>query len=475
MKSYPTVNWWKGNLRRYESVTSFVSRFAHMNGITIPQCELYFREELWSGENIGLDELERLAELLDEDADTLQETFIHNIRLPHTVGIDVPANRGAKYIRYCVDCAGLGYHSYLHEQTWLARCPFHAKPLSIAHYQLSYGTNRVRGCHALSQVMRAACECWPNAQRDAFDPESFEKFVSLRIWISRLLNTPEIIRKPRIWNSVQQPFPESKEDTHVIARLHALAPMPDDLKILFHYVEEGWGASIRRFPIDAKQAIEKVSDMGIPWLLSMYKAIAVYSAVEPEFVQTLKGFTHELQEHQSKCRCEWGRERGGYEYHWVFVDPENWPHWHLKCPFAVAHEALELATHQRLEPTLSQRRIRDDAKFTADFQILLERGLVGLAPNAKASTYGTLDGVQEAWPPVAWIGTPWLNAVLDAAAHYEMLSLYNSLRDWLRDIAEGRPPNDRRELRPPIWLCESEEGLVLIYWHRQESAQPQRL
>src|SRR4051812_43147100 len=67
-----------------------------------------------------------------------------------------------------------------------------------------------------------------------------------------------------------------------------------------------------------------------------------YAATPPGFARDTDSCIQALQSRHPACRCEWGREKAGWAYHWVRVHPDDWPHWNLVCPYAVAREQLEL-------------------------------------------------------------------------------------------------------------------------------------
>ena len=467
MKSYPTVNWWRGNLRAHDSRLSLTARFARLNRISVPQCESYFGGVLSEYHMPDPVRLAEVADLLDEDLLTLRETFALPIDLPR--GPEAPTRRvnPDKAVRYCEDCAALGYHSYLHEHTWLARCPFHAVPLKLAYPQTQTGTNYVRRCKTLAQIMSDACPYWPGAGQQTFEFDNCESFAWLSNWIARVSKASALFSKKRVWSSVEQIFQNIGVDTHLVGRLHALEPIPFKMRPLFDEVQDGWGADIQRFPLQARRELSEVSDLGLDSLFSIYKRIAAYAATLPGFARDTNSCIQALQSDHSVCRCEWGREKAGWTNHWVRVHPDDWPHWNLVCPYAVAREQLELATGRRLEVLTRRQREAEEMALIVRCHTLMERGLIGMTPCANASPEGRLYVEPQIWPPIEWVGTPWLNAVLNAATECEVSALYSSLCDWLDDIAQGNSPVQFTATPPLIWLSEAEDGLVLIKWHRK--------
>lgn len=475
-KSYHTVNWWRGNLRPHESTTSLMARFANLNGITVRECEKYFATLISQGGISHSSKLSNVATSLDEDPAAMLETLARPVNLPQILYAVISAKEDDKGLRYCPECATRGYHSYLHDHVWLAACPLHGEPLKVAPEEIGYGPKRVRRCKSLTRIMIDSCASWPDAKDPSFNPESFEGFDWLDNWIKRLQTVPLLFRRKSLWSTDTQLFHEPKSSQHVIGRLHALVPIPEEKKRLFHYVEEGWGADIQYFPREAKQELEIVLNHGVAWLFSMYKTLNVYSSTQPDFVLKMKSYAHEFQAHEAVCRCEWGREKAGYEDHWVGVNPSLWPHWQLKCPYTVAREKMEHLVGRRLEFMTDRTRGKEMPHLMSDFKTLLELGLAEINTNSNLSDRASFVGVPDNWPPVSWIGTPWLNRMFESMANLEVASVHRSLCDWLDDIAKGGSPDEHTAPRPSIWLAEMNDGLVLLQWRRvsTQDAQPIR-
>ncbi|MBC3885111.1 hypothetical protein [Undibacterium griseum] len=161
---------------------SLITRFAHLNGIKLRECESYFQHILGNTSTPSGVDIDRLATTLDEDLTTVQgvlgETI--NLGLGHDLSI-VPEKVGDS-VRYCERCASIGYHSYLHEYHWLARCPFHSTPLKIIHAPYKATTVQVRRYEALARLMQAACSYWPRTGSQSFEPKEYEGFRWLSSW-----------------------------------------------------------------------------------------------------------------------------------------------------------------------------------------------------------------------------------------------------------------------------------------------------
>lgn len=131
MATYPSVNWWRGNLRHHESYLSFVVRFAHLNGIKVTQA-FEFLDALTGRQSLSNEaDVHRIAERIGEDESTVKTVVTAPIQLTPCPGSTIPQSRIDGSLRYCEACAAAGYHSYLHEHRWLRCCPLHNSPLKV--------------------------------------------------------------------------------------------------------------------------------------------------------------------------------------------------------------------------------------------------------------------------------------------------------------------------------------------------------
>ncbi|WP_176072378.1 hypothetical protein [Paraburkholderia mimosarum] len=139
MTAYPSVNWWPGNLRPYESRLSVVVRFRELNGISSHRCLNFLNVTLDSDSSLPQEEAARLSKILHEALPDVRAIFSPSIVFANCGRYAPPPDRRARHsVRYCDECAQRGYHSYLHELNWLSRCPFHMCELKVAVGVLSF-------------------------------------------------------------------------------------------------------------------------------------------------------------------------------------------------------------------------------------------------------------------------------------------------------------------------------------------------
>lgn len=416
-------------------------------------------------------DIDRLATTLDEDLTTVQGVLGETINLGLGHDLSIVPEKVDDSVRYCERCASIGYHSYLHEYHWLARCPFHSTPLKVIHAPYKATTVQVRRYEALARLMQAACSYWPRTGSQSFEPKEYEGFRWLSSWASRVTQAATQFSHKKIWSSDDDRiFPPANGYGDKIGRLHALEPIPDAMKPLFSDVQEGWGADIRYFPMEARQEFARIATVGVRQLFSFFKKVAAYSSQPYCFIHETDLCRQQIQARHPECRCAWGRETINFgRHHWVRVHSEEWPHWNLICPFSAASEKLELAIGHRFEALSRRHREEEQLQLVNLSRELAVWGFAGYTPNANVSPEGLLYAYPQVWPCMEWIGTPWLNAVFDCAAQFEVQAVYESLSGWLDSIEAGDNPGIYEESHPSIRLSETEEGLVLVKWRRQAS------
>lgn len=467
MAKFPAVNWWRGVLRPHESRLAFIARFSDLNGLVARQAELYFQEFFKQMDLSANDKLLTLADALGEDLDVLRTVLFESIHPGHDHSFSIPSTPHTFEVRYCEDCAKFGYHSYLHEYGWLRLCPFHLTPLKLATPGTYRGSSLVARCETLSELMREGCPSWPMPPSIVFKPEQFASFNWMTDWLSTVRSLATKQGGKPLWASNEVVFPKAQALGAAIGRLHALEAIPEGKRCMFSNLEEGWGAEICHFPLDAKQEFARLESFGHHTLFLFFKRISAYSNHPFDFTLSTSRYRTSLLDRHQKCHCRWGCEKIAFgSSHWVAVEPDEWPYWNLKCPFLIALEKLEEATGH-WEEALSVRK-RQDQHFAMLPYVdqLASLGIVKLAPHAQVTPEGRLYAFQQTWPFLEWIGTPWLNSILDTAARMEAAMVYDHLVAWLDSIDDGSHPGRFTQSPTKIELHESEGGLQLIRWHR---------
>ncbi|MFY4879356.1 hypothetical protein ACOUI1_16755, partial [Acinetobacter baumannii] len=126
--TYPSINWQKGLLKKYESFKSFVAKFCLFNRFTPKQFKKYWKTKVIAHDfESELDKLYYIMILLNEPYDVVSTVFSAEVIEVDIISRQLPIT---KYkVRYCNECIKLGYHSYFHNKIWLKNCPIHDNSL----------------------------------------------------------------------------------------------------------------------------------------------------------------------------------------------------------------------------------------------------------------------------------------------------------------------------------------------------------
>ncbi|MEN8279536.1 hypothetical protein ABFP05_16250 [Acinetobacter baumannii] len=126
--TYPSINWQKGLLKKYESFESFVAKFCLFNKLTPKQFKKYWKNKVIAHDfESELDKLYYIMTLLNEPYDVVSTVFSSEVIEVDIISRQLPIT---KYkVRYCNECIKLGYHSYFHNKIWLKNCPIHDNSL----------------------------------------------------------------------------------------------------------------------------------------------------------------------------------------------------------------------------------------------------------------------------------------------------------------------------------------------------------
>lgn len=466
MHNYPSVNWWKGNLRQHESYLSLVVRFAYLNGIKLGQACEFLDTLLGNRSRPGEADLTRLADGLTEDRATLQTVVCETIQLTPCPGSTIPSEKADGSLRYCEQCAAAGYHSYLHEHLWLSSCPLHNMPLHVVRPGTRGGSLFVRTGNALAQVMSSACSRWPTAAV-TFRPEQFAGVAWLSRWTVSAAAKGRQLTDHAIWSSQSAVFRDSVDFGKAIGQLHALEPVPAAMAPMFAEFEQDWAVKIRHFSPPANAALAPVALGGLQRIFSVYQRLTAYADPAHRVVAALDACRASLQARHVQCRCRWGRESLAYSNRWVPVRAEDWPMCTLTCPNAVARAELELAVGRRYESLSTRRQFEERVALSAEASSLAAQGLVVFADETDMAQKDLLFSSTDGWRSMRWVGNPGLNEIFEEIACAEIELVQEALIGWLDSIDGGRHPALYTGPGRGPQLCKTAEALRLVTWTRR--------
>lgn len=464
MGTYPTINWWEGNLRPYESLTLFITRFCDLNRTSAAQCREYLGLVNKYSEPENAD-FERIAVLLNENISVVRTVFKPSIVLNNCGQYCLPNLKSYSHsVRYCETCAANGYHSYLHETHWLSKCPFHMCNLKECQDVSAKGTIEMQRCSALKKVMQNKWARWPRADDASFTLCQSDEFNMLEQWVLSASSAARQLSRGQGWHSSENEITDVSL-SQAIGMLRTLTPMPAIIQPLFVEIGEIWQLQTRRFPMQCKIEFERIKPyFSFSSIFDLYKRVGVWSSVQPKFVRHRLRTQEAIKNQHKSCHCRWGLYNCGWFNSWKKVNPENAPHWGCTCPYDFAVNELE-SQWGRANLVLSRRHAEKELFYFISQSYEMHRlGLIVYTKEANVSPEGQLYAYPQIWPCCEWVSESPLTALLNLAASFEVEIASDSLWKWLNAIDAGSSPFRREEPKSCLRLCEKEDGLNLILW-----------
>ena len=467
MAAYPSVNWWPGNLRLYESRLSFVARFCTLNGISVRKCASFLSLEPDSATPLPIDEIRRLTSVLGESAPLVKDVFSPSIWF-----VDIgrygpaPERRERRAIRYCETCAQRGYHTYLHQLGWLSRCPFHLSDLKMARTQTHTGSLVSQRVGVLESVMRQYCKIWPYGVDVGFTRQQQRRVASLAGWVARASATALRTSHGEIWSSGA----DSREQA--FDQLRTLEPPPEDIEPLLIEPASRWRLESHAFARQAKVQLDhlRLRQLGFAEVLHFYVRVTAASANPPSFIARLNAIQNGLKTQHHTCCCRWRRADAGWLSHWNRVRADEGRRWGLTCPYDIALDELRLGWG-RSDLSLSNRQAEQERwRFCSVSHEILNAGLIRYSQEARVESRGHLCADQDVWACCEWVRTSPLTELLDFAVSWETELASDALLAWLNNIDRGADPFVRDDPGYGLHLCDTGDGLSLSKWTRTEGS-----
>ncbi|XYI32289.1 hypothetical protein MNJPNG_09020 [Cupriavidus oxalaticus] len=342
MVDYPSVNWWPGNLRPYESRLSFLARFAKLNGLGDRACLNFLKVDAEDGTSLPVDEIARLSCLLHEASPSIQAVFSHSLRYVDCGSYASSANSNPRhFIRYCEPCSRHGYHSYLHEAGWLSKCPFHMTELKTVWIPMRGGTLPEQRIATLRRVMQKHNGTWPYYGNNDFLARDESRVASLRNWVRRASGAAACMARAEIWRSGDEEPLGDMSLAQVFGQLRALKATPRRIKPLLAEPGGTWHLESRAFPHSARAELDRLKQLHLSFsrIFSFYKLHGASSDTTSLVARSKKAQDLLRQRHRS-CRCQWaqiGRNNGGSC--WIMVRADKAMRCNYRCPFSCTHRA----------------------------------------------------------------------------------------------------------------------------------------
>ncbi|NGM88079.1 hypothetical protein G5B35_12250 [Parapusillimonas sp. SGNA-6] len=447
---------------------SFAARFRELNAISLLQYEDCFGIRLGCEGRLPPADIQRIASLLNEDFSLVQSVFFRLICKSDCVEYRSPdMKKRADEIQYCPRCVELGYHSYVHEMPWLAKCPFHLVTLKKTYaLHMEQGTSRLKRVQAIRQLMVSNCRSWPRPSEADLHVAKFCKDSYLKLlicWIKQAKDSATRLSAGHIWDGGE--YETEKSYGHSLGRLRRLEKMPKLIEPLFTTVGESWNLTVRHFPLEVKNELHRLSQYAPFWrIFSFYKSVGARSNHPPAFIAKLQVTQRLLTKRHGKCRCRWGKGLAGWSSRWVQTGPDGWPYWGLKCPYELAIDDLEPGWGYPDRLLSNRQAWAALLRFIELSDVMHEAGLIEYTADANITPYGHLCTYPQVWPCCEWKTTSPLTELLNAVAEFEVDTTVCKTLTWLSAIEQGDKPYDLDMPAACVRLCETDGGLSLIKW-----------
>lgn len=123
-----SVNWRPGTASVYESIWSLQRKFSYLNRIGQIQTREAIVELRGGGVSGDLDVNNPVLKYLGEPFRIFNSCSLSKFLVPASIS-GAPRKFAVKNLRYCEACISRGYHSPIHQLSWLSLCPIHLLPL----------------------------------------------------------------------------------------------------------------------------------------------------------------------------------------------------------------------------------------------------------------------------------------------------------------------------------------------------------
>lgn len=467
MTTYPTVNWWPGCLRPYESGVSFVLRFCVLNCIPLKQ-GIEFLGVNQSDRDRPDIHITRVAELLHENIRAVEAIFSGLLSFSEHSYVPPFNSDDQKRVRYCKECAKYGYHSCLHEIEWIVQCPFHLCEIAEEYLHWSSSSTYVRRLETLEFLMRKHCLDWPYCRTSlqVLHDQSRERIGSLIDWVSRADKAAFDLSAGERWLSGEM-IEGRPSLLQIMGHLQALEPLPECLAQIVIQPDRQWEHEIRSFSHRTARDLERIESGGLGFLtvFDFYKTVMPRCIEAPKYTRKLQEAKKCLQARHTVCNCSWRYIRDSWmsEWHWIQVNTDEGRNKSWLCPVTLALEELDLGWGGAELKSQTQAR-RERARLLYLAQEMRDAGLVRYVMGAKLARNGPPFPSWDAYAQLEWSGTSSLTRLLDTAAEWEIEAASSVLEEWLNDVAEGTHPRIRHGPTRVVRLRQSEEGVSLIRW-----------
>ncbi|WP_454694666.1 hypothetical protein [Achromobacter aegrifaciens] len=466
MKSYPSFNWWAGNLRKHESRLCFTTRFCVLNSIRLNRLRLFLGADLEDEIPLRLGEVKRLAFLLRENISVAISVFSPNIeqlKLLRTEKSWPPRST----VRYCDACAAQGFHSYLHEIPWILRCPFHSTELKICSskgnhkFGVSILATRMA---SLCNLLEERCPRWPQLSRLPAYRRSDKLVRSLESWLTSASQRGTQLQVRQLWDKWHGDGRPVVDSDRIVGYYCALVPMPACVIAIVGVPNYTWQIQRWSFGNVTIEVFKSVlRQIGLSLALDFYAKTKAYSAEPTTHLLLLRKIQMNLREKHGVCRCRWRLVRSGWVSTWLHSPADAVRGYAINCPYNEAIKELE-GQWGCYEDVLSTQGIGKERSRLVDLsEMFFAMGLIRYKHGVTTATKSLLE-IYQKWPCYEWDNASSLTGLLAKIAECEVAVAGENLQLWLDQIESGGHPAMRKDEPGRLEVLVMGESLELLQW-----------
>ncbi|WP_175853480.1 hypothetical protein [Burkholderia cepacia] len=335
MISYPSINWWPGNLRRYEARECFVARFCDQNGIPTKQAIKYIG---MGTAYIGLDankEIMHVSSVLRERKEVVATVLRPLLKAPAFEMRHYPSIKlGSHIIRVCPECIKNGYYSNFQEMKWLRLCPLHDCELVECYANRSGSTIFENRVSCLRDILRSSCGYWPaSGTRHPIRITNAAKRIIE--WLSAASDEMTALSENQIWTNGNQ----DEDAINFLGRAKRLVPIEGNIEKYLVDRYALWHIERRDFGAEVKNRINELqltSNFSFEYSYYFYKCLGGNEASGVDFLGNVKRERKKIELRHGVCNCQWKYFKGRWRRS-ELLDDYEWPERSMgECPFQMA-------------------------------------------------------------------------------------------------------------------------------------------
>jgi len=462
-----SINWGRGRLLPYESLTSFAAKFCVLNEIAPSRFRKFLTAKFgrqFDGD-VPSDETEtvRLAELLDEPyhvvATLNNRLFISSKR--SLVGIRLYHDDLRNEIKICDACLSRGVHLVFAEVPWLKKCPIHRITYSIRRVEWKPGTIRFDNyVREIAKLLRNANQKWPFPPRlktdQYYDSEESSNLIEFVNWLNLANATKQWIDRHLIWASGSCDVMRQTQWIS-LGKVISLCPTPPAIREVLHDSIEQLKICVFEYDKDVYTAWEQVAvPISVYDLVYHYKRAAELNRKEALFQRRLHECVEAIRSSHPVCACSWGWSR---YLGWQEVDSSNWPHWGFICPYEVAANELISGWGDFTDVMSTQDTKREFIKIGA-----ARRQCAGTRFMSQSGEASHVDYSAHSSNSATHLIPCHLEEMLDRLVAREIQIYTEELQNWLVSLTLGAKPYTRSTLIGNVMLLSVGDKMTLLSW-----------